>query len=130
MPRSKPNCPHCQNLGLDSKHWLRKNADAGSEIMCPVLLATECKYCHKTGHNVSKCSRLLAKKKADGTSNKTIHVNVPANSSYAAALRGPISISCSAKVENITVRPANPKQKKDVKHSWADDDYWASSDEE
>jgi hypothetical protein len=76
----------------------------------------------------------LAKKKADGTSNKTIHVNVPANSSYAAALqgalRGPIAVSCSAKVENITVRLANPKQKKDVKHSWADDDYWASSDEE
>jgi hypothetical protein len=167
-------------MGLDSKHWLRKNADAGSEITCPVLLATECKYCHtplniyngtprgrlnrdlratlpinelkgnppiegcpilnlhrcKTGHNVSKCSRLLAKKKADGTSatsaiaGTTIHVNVPANSSYAAALRSPIAISCSAKVENITVRLANPKQKKDVKHSWADDDYWASSDEE
>lgn len=136
MPRSnRPNCPHCQNLGLDSKHWLRKNADASSEITCPVLLATECKYCHKTGHNVSKCSRLVAKKKADAVStNKTIHVNVPANSSYAAALQGilrsPVAISCSSAVENITVQINKPKQKKDIKHSWADDDYWTSSDEE
>jgi len=136
MPRSnRPNCPHCQNLGLDSKHWLRKNSDAGSEITCPVLLATECKYCHKSGHNVSKCSRLLAKKKADAVStNKTIRVNVPANSAYSAALQGilrsPVAMSCSSAVENITVHVVKPKQKKDLKHSWADDDYWASSDEE
>ena len=138
MPRSnKPNCPHCQNLGLDSKHWLRKNADAGSEITCPVLLATECKYCHKTGHNVSKCSRLLAKKKADATkknTEKTVHVNIPSNSSYAAelmnVLRNPVTISCSSNIETIHVQMNKPKQKKDIKHSWADDDYWASSDEE
>lgn len=130
MSRSKPNCPHCKNLGLDAKHWLRKNADAGSEITCPVLLATECKYCHKTGHNVSKCSRLLAKKKADTSNTKTIHVNVPANSSYSAALmnvfRNPVSITCSTKVVSILIN----QNKKDIKHSWADDDYWTSSDEE
>ena len=131
---NKPNCPHCQNLGLDSKHWLRKTADANSEICCPVLLKTECKYCHKPGHNVSKCAKLLAKKAALSTpltpsvpesivvsGHCNIHIQLPPRkkgTTYASML-----VQC----------PRNTKVSvssniRDVKHSWADDDYWASSD--
>ena len=95
----KPNCLHCRNLGLKNDHWLRANCDPNSELLCPVLLNTECKYCHQVGHNVSKCARLAASKKrandsacsaaATATSDdvKTIHVDVkmegPKKMSYA-----------------------------------------------
>lgn len=58
-----PSCPHCKNLGLKNDHWLRKNSSHDSPIVCPVLLKTECRYCHQLGHNISKCQRLADSKK-------------------------------------------------------------------
>jgi hypothetical protein len=57
------SCPHCKNLGLKNDHWLRKNSSHDSHIVCPVLLKTECRYCHQLGHNISKCQRLADSKK-------------------------------------------------------------------
>jgi thioredoxin-related protein len=79
---NKPSCPHCRNLGLKNDHWLRESADPASQLMCPVLLNTECKYCHEMGHNVSKCARLGKKMSmataatTDSSFVKTIHVDV------------------------------------------------------
>ena len=56
-----PPCAHCRNLGLDTGHALRASADPSSAVVCPVLLATECKYCFKLGHTTSHCA---AKKRA------------------------------------------------------------------
>jgi len=50
-----PNCPHCSNLGLNSNHWLRKTPEANSQVVCPVLLATNCTYCNKSGHTAGYC---------------------------------------------------------------------------
>jgi hypothetical protein len=50
-----PNCPHCANLGLNSNHWLRKSPEPNSPIVCPILLATTCKYCNKPGHTAGYC---------------------------------------------------------------------------
>jgi hypothetical protein len=58
-----PSCPHCRNLGLKNDHWLRESASPDSAIVCPVLLKTECRYCHQLGHNISKCQRLADSKK-------------------------------------------------------------------
>ena len=58
-----PSCPHCENLGLKNDHWLRENSSPDSDIVCPILLKTECRYCHKMGHNISKCQRLAESKK-------------------------------------------------------------------
>jgi hypothetical protein len=58
-----PSCPHCKNLGLKNDHWLRANSSHDSAIVCPVLLKTECRYCHQLGHSVSKCQRLADSKK-------------------------------------------------------------------
>lgn len=58
----KPGCAHCRNLGLPFDHWLRASMDPNSEITCKVLLATECRYCHKFGHTSSRCDVLNAKK--------------------------------------------------------------------
>ena len=53
---SNPVCPHCRNLNLPFDHWLRETAEPNSKVMCPVLLATECRYCHEFGHTVSNCT--------------------------------------------------------------------------
>jgi hypothetical protein len=128
MPRrsNKPNCPHCQNLGLDSKHWLRKTADSSSDICCPVLLKTECKYCHKSGHNVSKCAKLLAKKAAMSVPSVTesIHIQLPPQkkgNTYASMVVQVLECPENTKVSVSSNR-------RNIRHSWADDDYWASSD--
>jgi hypothetical protein len=58
-----PSCSHCRNLGLKFDHWLRESTSYDSPIVCPVLLKTECRYCHKLGHNISKCQILANSKK-------------------------------------------------------------------
>ena len=58
-----PSCSHCKNLGLKFDHWLRESSSYDSAIVCPVLLKTECRYCHKLGHNISKCQILANSKK-------------------------------------------------------------------
>lgn len=55
-----PACKHCENLKLPSVHWLRS---LEGTIACPVLLATECRYCHITGHTVKSCPELASKNK-------------------------------------------------------------------
>lgn len=112
---NKPSCPHCRNLGLKNDHWLRESADPESPLMCPVLLNTECKYCHEMGHNVSKCARLAASKKrsmatatttttssdSSSTFTKTIHVDVK--------VEGPKKMSCSQMANQlIKVLHENP----------------------
>jgi hypothetical protein len=114
---NRPSCPHCRNLGLKNDHWLRESADPASQLMCPVLLNTECKYCHEMGHNVSKCAR-LGKKRSMSTattdsssSTRTIHVDVkvegPKKMSYSQMAKQLIKVlheNPSAVVSNLGIR--------------------------
>lgn len=50
---AKPFCKHCDNLHLDTNHWLYSNGT----LVCPVLKNTECTNCHKKGHTKSRCTR-------------------------------------------------------------------------
>jgi len=52
---TRPVCVHCRNLGFKYDHWLRESPEPNSPVVCPVLLATECRYCHKVGHTVGSC---------------------------------------------------------------------------
>lgn len=147
---NKPSCPHCRNLGLKNDHWLRESADPESPLMCPVLLNTECKYCHEMGHNVSKCMRLCKKRTAtatvtdsSSTFTKTIHVDVkvegPKKMSYSQMAKQLIKVlheNPSAVASNLGIRvienPSSPVKSvcKPVKRytSWADAE--SSDDEE
>jgi hypothetical protein len=49
-----PTCRHCENLHLPSNHSLRNKEGI---LMCPVLLNTECRYCHELGHTLSNCEK-------------------------------------------------------------------------
>jgi hypothetical protein len=69
-----PVCVHCRNLGLEFDHWLRKSPEPDSPVVCPVLLATECRYCHELGHTVGGCP---AKKRSMARQNSSSYASVP-----------------------------------------------------
>ena len=53
------NCKFCKDSGksyeMYSSHFVRESPDPNSRIVCPTILAMECKYCFKKGHTISKC---------------------------------------------------------------------------
>jgi hypothetical protein len=55
----KPFCKVCQDAGKTeaeyTSHFVRRTTDPNSEVTCPTLLATECRYCHGLGHTLSRC---------------------------------------------------------------------------
>lgn len=54
-----PFCKHCDNLHLDTNHWLYSNG----VLVCPVMKNTECTNCHKKGHTKSKCTSRSSEQK-------------------------------------------------------------------
>lgn len=38
-----------------NSHYVRASMDPKSAITCPILMATECRYCHGFGHTISRC---------------------------------------------------------------------------
>lgn len=53
------SCKFCKDSGKSydvySSHFVRETRDPSSRIVCPTILAMECKYCFKKGHTISKC---------------------------------------------------------------------------
>jgi len=60
-------CKVCQDAGKTeaefTSHFTRESPDPKSKVVCPTLLALECKYCYKPGHTVKYCSILKEKEK-------------------------------------------------------------------
>ena len=58
----KPFCKICFDTGkaesMYANHFVRETRDPNSRIVCPTLLALECRYCFSSGHTVSKCPKL------------------------------------------------------------------------
>ena len=68
-----PSCKHCENLKLPFDHWLR---DKDGTTVCPVLLDTECRYCHEKGHTLSKCEKRAL---ANQSREKPMFPSIPVN---------------------------------------------------
>ena len=55
-------CKVCFQAGKDESvyksHFVRASAAMNALVVCPTLLSTECKYCHKAGHTVKYCAVL------------------------------------------------------------------------
>jgi hypothetical protein len=55
-------CKVCHDAGKPESeyrsHFLRDSTAPNSKIVCPTLLALECRYCYKNGHTVKYCSVL------------------------------------------------------------------------
>ena len=58
----KPFCKICFDTGkteeMYDSHFVRETRDPNSRIVCPTLLALECRFCFAIGHTVSKCPKL------------------------------------------------------------------------
>ena len=57
----KKHCKVCQDSGKTeaeyTSHFTRETADPTSRVICPTLLAQECRFCFKKGHTVKYCKR-------------------------------------------------------------------------
>jgi len=65
-PPKPKYCKVCHDAGKDEKiytsHYIRESPDPSSRVVCPTLLALECKYCFKNGHTVKYCATLKKNK--------------------------------------------------------------------
>ena len=61
----KKFCKVCQDSGKSEEvyrsHFTRETPDPNSKVICPTLLALECRYCYKNGHTVKYCPCLKEK---------------------------------------------------------------------
>lgn len=52
-------CKVCHDAGKPEtvfrSHCIRESSDVNSKLVCPTLLALECRYCHKAGHTIKYC---------------------------------------------------------------------------
>lgn len=69
-----PFCKVCMDAGkgpeIYKSHYVKN--DTGN-VICPTLLALECRFCFKTGHTVKYCKTLEKKKQMDAKQiNKTV----------------------------------------------------------
>lgn len=64
-PRT-PCCKVCQDAGKPASvfgsHWPK---DLKGNVVCPTLLAQECRWCGECGHTVKYCQKLAAKNASD-----------------------------------------------------------------
>ena len=69
----KPFCKVCFDAAkADTAHFIRKTPDPKSQVICPTLLALECRYCLQHGHTVKYCTVLKQQDKADSKHRRVI----------------------------------------------------------
>lgn len=60
-------CKVCQDAGKSEaeyrSHFTRELREPNAKVVCPTLLALECRYCYKNGHTVKYCPVLKNKEK-------------------------------------------------------------------
>jgi hypothetical protein len=63
----KKFCKVCKDAGKSeseyTSHFTRETSDPKSKVVCPTLLAQECRFCHMNGHTTKYCPVLQDKEK-------------------------------------------------------------------
>ena len=66
---SNPFCKVCFDAGKPesqyTSHFVKASRELGAAVICPTILAQECRYCHELGHTPSCCPKLANEKKSD-----------------------------------------------------------------
>ena len=62
---NKTFCKVCKDAGKPESEYTSHSVRANNKVICPTLLATECRYCWQKGHTTKFCPALEAKKKAE-----------------------------------------------------------------
>jgi Nanos RNA binding domain len=71
IQKKKPYCKVCHDAGkpesMYSSHYVRSTPDCSGKtiVTCPLLQATECRYCKGLGHTVKFCTVIANKNKQD-----------------------------------------------------------------
>jgi hypothetical protein len=69
MDTVKPFCKVCHDAGKPeseyTNHFVRSSPEPNSVVVCPTLLALECRYCFQHGHTVKFCPIIADQKKAE-----------------------------------------------------------------
>jgi len=77
----KPFCKVCFDAGkTDTAHFVRKTPDPKSPVVCPTLLALQCRYCDQAGHTVKYCAVLKKNNKEKARADsllRHVHVDAP-----------------------------------------------------
>jgi len=62
----KPFCAVCHKSGkpesVYTSHFVKDSPGPNGKVVCPTLLAQECRYCHKKGHTPKFCPKLDKKR--------------------------------------------------------------------
>ena len=70
----KPFCKVCQDAGKTEKeytsHFVKSDPGPNGKVVCPTLLAQECRFCFEHGHTAGYCPAIAANKKAEEKSLK------------------------------------------------------------
>ncbi len=78
-PKKKPFCKVCFDAGKSEQeytgHFLKDRPGPNGKVICPTLLATECRYCHEHGHFKSHCPALEERKRDQHQRNKVRSVS-------------------------------------------------------
>lgn len=66
---TKPFCKVCHDAGLSEKeytsHYVKSEPGPQGKVVCPTLLAQECRFCFGLGHTASYCPIIAVNKKAE-----------------------------------------------------------------
>ena len=76
-------CKVCLDAGKAeseyTSHFIRETRDPTSKVVCPTLLALECRFCFGQGHTVKYCTVLIKKEKEKNRSQKSSEYNSTTN---------------------------------------------------
>jgi hypothetical protein len=65
----KPFCKVCHDAGKSEKeytnHFVKSVPGPNGKVVCPTLLAQECRFCFKAGHTAGYCPVIATNKKAE-----------------------------------------------------------------
>jgi hypothetical protein len=94
IQQPKPFCKICFDAGKSpleyESHYVRSSTGPDSKVVCPTLLALNCRFCHESGHTVNYC-KVLAQRKKQEERMQRISRNMAnfaaANASAASALK-------------------------------------------
>ena len=60
---NKTCCKVCKDAGKPESEYTSHSVRANNKVICPTLLATECRYCWQKGHTTKFCPALEAKER-------------------------------------------------------------------
>jgi len=77
----KPYCSACHKAGKPieeyTNHWARSSPRPDSVVTCPLILSSECGFCHNLGHWTKFCPLIASKKAIEEKNNKPEYKPVP-----------------------------------------------------